>query len=228
MEFGGKLRYYRCLRQLSLRDLARKAKCTASQILQIERGTVSPTIKTAERICNALGVSLADLLKIDPSNRPKVILSFDHQEYSVLMKWPELAMYDVKVADAEFPLSVVLLRLPPNARTPPRHSLYSEVQLFVVLQGTVTLELDERNHSLSGGDFVIFDVNNPHSWFNASADEVQIVIATPLRFRLFETVENDIRWQKLFKEQRRQEKRDSPITNSREKPVLIALSNTEQ
>jgi transcriptional regulator with XRE-family HTH domain len=213
MEFGGRLRYYRSLRQLSLRDLARKAKCTPSQILQIERSTVSPTIKTAERICNALGVSLADLLKIDPSNRAKLFLSSDHPEYSVLMKWPELAMYDVKVADSEFPLSVVLLRLPPNTRTPPRHSLCSEVQLFVVLHGTVTLELDQGHHDLVGGEFVIFDVNNSHSWSNASSQEARIVIATPLRFRLFETLENEIRWQQLFKEQRRQEKLGSPIAN---------------
>jgi transcriptional regulator with XRE-family HTH domain len=204
MEFGGKLRYYRLLRQMSLRDLAQKAKCTASQILQIERGTVSPSIKTAERICKAFGLSLADLLKIDPSNRTTIIISFEHPEYSLLMRWPEIAMYDVKVSDSEFPLSVVLIRLEPNTRTPLRHSPHSEVQLFVVLHGTATLELDQREYVLSSGDFVIFDVNIPHSWFNASSEEVQIVTATALRFRLFESVENDIRWQKLFKAQRQQ------------------------
>jgi transcriptional regulator with XRE-family HTH domain len=63
MDLGQKLKFYRRIRQMSLRDVAEKADCSPSFLSQIELERVSPTVKSLGKICCALGVTPADFLR---------------------------------------------------------------------------------------------------------------------------------------------------------------------
>ena len=62
---GEKLRFYRTERGLSQEQLAFKSHLTPSYIGQIERGVKSPTIKTLDKLINALDISYQDIFDLD-------------------------------------------------------------------------------------------------------------------------------------------------------------------
>jgi transcriptional regulator with XRE-family HTH domain/quercetin dioxygenase-like cupin family protein len=57
-EMGARLREVRTARQLSVRELARRAGCSASLISQVERGLTAPSAGVVYAIANELSISL--------------------------------------------------------------------------------------------------------------------------------------------------------------------------
>jgi transcriptional regulator with XRE-family HTH domain len=60
-DLGRRLRQVRSARGLSVRELARRAGCSASLVSQVERGVVTPSASTIYALANELSISL-DLL----------------------------------------------------------------------------------------------------------------------------------------------------------------------
>lgn len=60
-DLGRRLRQVRSARGLSVRELARRAGCSASLVSQVERGVTTPSAGTVYALANELGISL-DLL----------------------------------------------------------------------------------------------------------------------------------------------------------------------
>ncbi|MET4432954.1 cupin domain-containing protein [Mycolicibacterium sp. 624] len=58
---GQRIRELRMVRQISLRELARRAGCSASLLSQIERGIVAPSARIVYALANELSVSLDSL-----------------------------------------------------------------------------------------------------------------------------------------------------------------------
>lgn len=56
-----RLRYYRSIRGLSVRELAKRAGVSVSYVYAIEAGVRGHNIVKLERLCEALGVNLSDL-----------------------------------------------------------------------------------------------------------------------------------------------------------------------
>jgi transcriptional regulator with XRE-family HTH domain len=64
-----RLRAWRCLRGESLRILARKSGVHYTTIVRIERGQVSPSLDTLEKLAEALNIQVTDLLPARPRGR---------------------------------------------------------------------------------------------------------------------------------------------------------------
>ena len=63
VEFGKKVRNKRKAIHLSQENLAYRAKIDRTHMGHIERGNVSPSLKTINQIALALGITLNDLLE---------------------------------------------------------------------------------------------------------------------------------------------------------------------
>lgn len=62
-QLGMRIRYLRTQKKWSQEDLAFEAEINKNYISDLERGTRNPTVKVAEKIAKALGVTLAELFK---------------------------------------------------------------------------------------------------------------------------------------------------------------------
>ncbi len=62
-QLGMRIRYLRMQKKWSQEDLAFEADINKNYISDLERGTRNPTIKVAEKIAKALGITLAELFK---------------------------------------------------------------------------------------------------------------------------------------------------------------------
>ena len=58
---GRSLRYFRIMRGLSLDRLAALSSVHRNTISRYEQGLTSPSLETAQKLCNALGVSMDDV-----------------------------------------------------------------------------------------------------------------------------------------------------------------------
>jgi transcriptional regulator with XRE-family HTH domain/quercetin dioxygenase-like cupin family protein len=76
---GERLRQVRTARGMSVRELARRAGCSASLVSQVERGVTAPSAGVAYSLANQLGISLDFLFgtdDVEPGELPR--LATDH------------------------------------------------------------------------------------------------------------------------------------------------------
>jgi transcriptional regulator with XRE-family HTH domain len=72
---GGRLRQIRTARGMSVRELARRAGCSASLVSQVERGVTTPSAGVVYTLANELGISLDFLFgtdDVEPGELPRL------------------------------------------------------------------------------------------------------------------------------------------------------------
>lgn len=70
MDFGTRIKQLREFVGLSQNELARRAGIAQSSLSYLESGSKSPSVETLLRICNALGITLADFFGQESSDIP--------------------------------------------------------------------------------------------------------------------------------------------------------------
>jgi transcriptional regulator with XRE-family HTH domain len=126
---------------MSLRDVAKKSGCSAGVLSQIELNQASPTLRTLEKICRALDVTIFDFLRPPPTSRDKpLIISTNRETCETVMQWSKAKMLRL-VPEDKISFTSLILRLEPGGMTATRHSLTSRKQISFVLRGEVALEI---------------------------------------------------------------------------------------
>jgi transcriptional regulator with XRE-family HTH domain len=168
---------------LSLRDLAARTKVSPPMLSQVERGETSPTLAVAEKIASGLELSLSQLLRLDERGHAVVVRARDrrsrrrggHRTEELTPPLPgqraDVSMHELKPGAATA-----------GAGDPPLHEPGSR-ETAVVLDGEMTLVVDEERHELSSGDSVTFDADLPHHFENGGTEPVRFlaVVAAGLR-----------------------------------------------
>jgi transcriptional regulator with XRE-family HTH domain len=206
MEIGRKLQYYRKLRGMSLRDVARNAHCSASFLSQVELERASPTLKSLEKICGALSTTVADFLRADsPVNHP-VTVSRDRSQYKVAMSWSSARLLHILAPEVQSPFTALLLVMDVAGNTPRRSALQSCKELATVLKGQIKFDCGAESYLLEAGDSIYFDQATQHQWWNTGDVPAEVLMTNPNAFILFEQDEENVRWQMRSKRLRRKKR----------------------
>lgn len=163
-ELGARLRQYRNLRRLSLRELAARAEVTPSFLSQLENGRSSVSIGSLARIAAALSIEIAalfDTRTIGPtpmraSDRPLLRLD-DKVRKTLLTPAPltNLGLYGVTLE-------------PGGSTGPEQYSHDGSHEVLIVVLGAVTVQLGEERFEMTEGDSIDFDSELPHRVANLS------------------------------------------------------------
>ncbi|MBV9876836.1 MAG: helix-turn-helix domain-containing protein [Verrucomicrobia bacterium] len=207
MDVGSRLRYHRTVQDLTLRELARKAGCSNSLISQIEAEKVSPSLKTMERICRALELTVSDFLRIEPVDDPPVFIPRCGDRTETVMRWEKARLFHLLDSEATGSFTALLLRLETGGFTSIRRSIRSLKDLNLVLTGKVMCRIGTSEFALETGEGLFFDAAQPHQWFNRGNEPAEIMITSPVSFKLFEKLEKEVRWHELFRHQKKKTKR---------------------
>jgi len=166
-ELGSRIRTLRQRKGLTLKDLSRQCKLSVSFLSQIERGLSSFSIPSLRTICQALNVSLPDLLVLsdgpgmaflaDP--RPPEITKGDNQSYINLSD----TSIKYRFLSGGFPgrqFEVLIGEMSPGYHNPP---ISHEGEEFgYILEGSVKLAIGEEAYSLGPGDSYHIVASTPH------------------------------------------------------------------
>src|ERR671937_3057190 len=178
VDVGERLRGIRRSRRATLRTIAARSGLSESFLSQVERGRSSASIASLRRIADALGVSMADLFGPDGVPGPRVLrrderpaLSFGILGRKLLLTPRPLHHLEVFAGELEIGGSTGV--------EPYAHG--DSEELFVVLNGSVQLELGGELHELGNGDSIDYRSSTPHRISNVGQElaEVMWIISPP-------------------------------------------------
>jgi transcriptional regulator with XRE-family HTH domain len=134
---GERIKRARLAKNLTLKDIERKAKVSATHVSEIERGLTSPTVGALVRIAEALEVPAFRLLAEEPGARAWVVRARERTVLADIENGIRYHRLSGGVRGAS--LSMVEIELAPGARPvvlPARHG----EEFFHVLRGVVEID----------------------------------------------------------------------------------------
>jgi XRE family transcriptional regulator, regulator of sulfur utilization len=162
---------------LSLRALAARGDFSPSFMSQLERGLVSPSISSMERIATALGSTLGEFfagvadgeggLVLRASDRQRIPSSWSHAEIESLTRSSRAGM-----------LEALRIRLEPGGRSGKHPVGRRGGESAYVLQGHPTLALGPERHRLGPGDAVSILNQELRLWVNESPRPAAILVVS--------------------------------------------------
>lgn len=178
---GSRLREIRRARGMAARDLAERAGVTAAYISRLETGKVSPTVASLTRVMQALGESVGALFET-PQDRAdhapvvrvrerQLVRSHGVEDYRITPAW----------ADRLEVLETVVQPGAGSGGTPYTH--LGDQECVLMLDGSLTVWIDDVAHTLEPGDALTFACRSPHRWSNSAATVARALwIITPATY----------------------------------------------
>lgn len=175
-EIGLRLRETRLSQGLTLGKLSERTGLSIGSLSQIERGLVSPTIRTVYAIAAALDVSPAEI--IDPSgarqggsespyflrraHQPKVLDT--NGVVKILASPSEQDRY-----------KAYLVQVEPGGSSGDEAYAHAGEEVGYVVKGTFSLQIDGHIHLLGEGDCFAFPSGIRHRFFNNGETPAEII-----------------------------------------------------
>lgn len=177
---GTRLKQLRQNRDLSQRELAKRAGVTNSTISLIEQNSVSPSISSLKKILDALPVSISEFFAGEGLANEQVFYRAD--ELTEIgdgnLSW--------RLVGARRPnrsMSLLHERYPPGADTGEDMLEHAGEEGGVVVAGSIEISVNGDTQVLHQGDAYYFDSRLPHRFRNVGDDECVVVSAnTPPSF----------------------------------------------
>jgi transcriptional regulator with XRE-family HTH domain len=178
VDVGERLRTLRRFRRCTLQTVAERSGLSESFLSQVERGRSNASIASLKRIADALGVSMADLFEPDGLPGPRVLrrderpaLQFGILGRKLLLTPRPLHHLEVFAGELEVGGS--------TGAEPYAHG--DSEELFIVVSGTVRLELGGEEFELEPGDSIDYRSSTPHRALNTGDElaEVLWIISPP-------------------------------------------------
>lgn len=178
---GRRLKELRTSKGLTLAELAAQTDLSIRPLSQVERGLVSPTIRTIYALSVALGVSLAWIIDPDSVTTgdpdvPYVVRStrrrqiYNHNGVIKHLVTPEVAERYVGF----------IVTIEPNGSSCDEQYTHAGEELAFVLSGTLVLEIEDKSYRVNKGDSFAFPSSSPHRFYNdTSTDTVVFWINSP-------------------------------------------------
>jgi transcriptional regulator with XRE-family HTH domain len=178
VDVGERLRVIRGRRRLTLREVAERAELSESFLSQVERGRASASIASLRRIADALGIGISDLFQPLEPTQPRVLRRDDRPSLAFGILGRKLLLTPRPLHQLE----VFVGELDPGGSTGAEQYAHGDSEeLFVVLRGSVRLELGADVHDLDTGDSIDYRSSTPHRISNAGEElaEVMWIISPP-------------------------------------------------
>jgi transcriptional regulator with XRE-family HTH domain len=191
---GGRLRQIRTDRGISVRELARRAGCSASLVSQVERGVTVPSAGVVYALANELGISLDSLFSADnvePGKSPRTphgentswgrasgpggagVVQRAGERFAINLstgvRWERLTpTHDNRVDFIE------IVYEPGGQSSETQQALRHDGREYLyVLQGELDAVVGFETIRLTEGDSLAFDPGTPHRYHNRTAGTVR-------------------------------------------------------
>jgi transcriptional regulator with XRE-family HTH domain len=178
VDVGERLRQIRSRRRQTLREVAERAGLSESFLSQVERGRASASVASLRRIADALGIAISDLFQPVEASRPRVLRREDRPSLAFGILGRKLLLTPKPLHHLE----VFVGELDPEGSTGAEQYAHGDSEeLFVVIHGTVQLELGDDLFELEAGDSIDYRSAVPHRISNLGDDvaEVMWIISPP-------------------------------------------------
>lgn len=180
LNIGKKVQEFRNLRQMNLRQLAKKSNLTSSMLSQIENKGVNPSINTLKDIALALGVPVFKFFQ-DEVVTDKLIVRKGQNK--TLGEPNAEVTYKLLTPDTNGMIEFCLMEIPPHASSSAQPHEHMGEETAFVIDGVVQIYISGQQEELYAGDSIRIPALTAHLWVNDGETTASVVFAiTPPSF----------------------------------------------
>jgi transcriptional regulator with XRE-family HTH domain len=156
---GNRIRLLRADRNLTLQALADKTGLSSSMLSLVERGKTSPSIGMLVAIASALGAHMSDLFDNRAGKQRDPVIRLEDQPVFVTA---ENVKRRIVRTDDDRGIELVFNEYEPGTGSGSGLVHHSGHEYGVLLEGTLTVEVDGARYELETGDSISYDSELPH------------------------------------------------------------------
>ena len=166
---GNRLRKFRKAREMTLQQLAEATDLSPSMLSLVERGRAAPSIQSLIVIANALNVTMSDLLVTEQSDEERIVVRTSDQPF---VKTAQNVIRRVLREDRSRRMSIAVNEYEPNTGSSLKRGAHAGFEYGFVLEGNLTVELENVTYQLKAGDLIAFESKRPHRFWNYGTKRV--------------------------------------------------------
>lgn len=185
-EVGRELRRLRRSADLTIEQLAGKARVSAGLVSQLEKGRANPSLGNLQKLTRALGVPLVSLFSsaqqadAPGADRCWVVRAGARKQ---LVLPDERIVYELLTPDLRRSLEVVRSLVPVGYDTSAVPYVHEGEECVYVIRGSIDAYVGDVRHHLEPGDAITYDAELRHWWRNVGDEEGELISAvTPPSF----------------------------------------------
>lgn len=168
---GFSIKKLRKNKKMTLKDVSEKTNLSISFLSQVERSICSVTLESLRKISEALEVSPTYFF---PDQKKDAQYPVRRNMNSPIEHTASFIYSDLsgEVINPVFIPMIVTLFPGDKRETPFSHK---GQEFIYVVEGTLTLLLNEQEYDLSEGDSIHIDSKTPHNWFNKTDKRTRFI-----------------------------------------------------
>lgn len=170
LSLGDALRQRRKELGLKMQSVADDAGLSVGFISQVERGLTAPSLGSLASIARVLDLRLRDILD-QPDGADETTRQSARQTFRV--PGAEMSYERISTAFEGSKLHSVIVHEPPGHRAEPIS--HEGEEMFFIVAGSITVEIEGRAQVLGQGDTVHFDSRRTHSTWNHTDQPASIL-----------------------------------------------------
>jgi transcriptional regulator with XRE-family HTH domain len=178
---GAKIRALRLKKKIALVDLGKHTGLSPALLSKIERGRLFPTLPTLLRIALVFGVGLEYFFA---GSREKPLVAITRKDQRVeLPERPGAREVAYRFASLDYPaterrFNCYLAEFFPVAPEKLRPHDHAGVEFIYMINGTLSLHMNDEEHVLEAGDAIYFDASSPHAYRRSGGRLCTAVVVT--------------------------------------------------
>jgi transcriptional regulator with XRE-family HTH domain len=178
---GAKIRTLRLKKKIGLVDLGKHTGLSPALLSKIERGRLFPTLPTLLRIALVFGVGL-EYFFAGARDKPLVAIARKAQRVD-LPDRPGSRDVAYRFASLDYPaterrFNCFYAEFFPVAPEKLRRHDHPGVEFIYVIQGTLSVHMENGEHAIEAGDAVYFDATIPHAYRRSGGRQCSAVVVT--------------------------------------------------
>jgi transcriptional regulator with XRE-family HTH domain len=176
-ELGGRIRETRRQKKVTLLELAKITGVAQATLSRMETGLMLGTVKSHQKIAEALGISLAELYGGIDNRLNQVSHQAGSAERKIFAKTDQMRCELLTQEISKKKITPLLITLGSHGKSEIEKLERGVEKLIFVLEGTAAVKLDQKEYVLNQHDTLYFDASIPHQLVNPAGKQAKIFCA---------------------------------------------------
>ena len=169
---GVRIKEIRLARRMTLQTLSEASGLSSSMLSLVERGRASPSIGSLVVIASSLGVTMSDLVAGESAREAKLVVRADEPK---AVETAQHVIRRVLREDRSRGLSIAVNEYAPGTGNADRPISHNGFEYGFVLEGELTVSVDQTVHVLKAGDLISYSSRRPHRIWNYGKSRVRTI-----------------------------------------------------
>ncbi len=180
MKIGKSIRRLRKEKNITLEELSSKSGVALATLSRMENDKMTGTLDSHERICKALGASLADLYR-EVEDESKTVETVPKHKRTEHFVHANKAVYELLVSKTfGKKIMPLMIKIEPDGHTQKEKNKPGVEKFVYMLKGAIDVHVGDETYTLKQGDSLYFDASLDHFLKNRSKQEAEaICIVSP-------------------------------------------------